>query len=251
MRLTIKDIICAAVFVMLSSISALTVAEDTVSPTPGKQVHQSFQTSDDATVQYLLYLPKEHAPGEKYPLLLFLHGRGESYGPLDLVAKWGPPRMAARGDHFPMIVVSPQCPALDHWGSEPQQRRVNELLDLMIEKHDADPQRMYVTGLSMGGTASWKMAAAKPARFAASAPLCGLLDASDAEHLKHVPVWVFHGDLDSALPIADSEASVKAVKKVGGTKIRFTSMENFGHNVWCAAYASPELYKWMLRQKLP
>jgi predicted peptidase len=219
-------------------------------PTPGKQVEMSFKTSDDAEVPYLLYLPKDYqADGDKKSgLMLFLHGRGESNGPLSLVAKWGPPKFAARGDELRWIIVSPQCPKSDRWESETQQKRVTELLHAIIHDHNVDESRVFLTGLSMGGSGTWTMAANQPDRFAAVAPICGGGDPEQAEKLKDVPIWVFHGDQDKVVPFEKSVKMIEAIRAAGGTKIRFTSMENIGHNCWSAAYATPELYKWMEQQ---
>ncbi|NND96720.1 MAG: prolyl oligopeptidase family serine peptidase [Pirellulaceae bacterium] len=220
-------------------------------PPPGKQVEQTFKTSDGADVGYLLYLPKnfEH-DGEKMPMVLFLHGRGESNGPLSLVAKWGPPRFAQNGDELPYVLVSPQCPKEDFWSSETQQQRITELVDAIVEKYAVDQNRLYLTGLSMGGFGSWRMAADQPKRFAAVAPVCGRGDAADGEKLKDIPIWVFHGNDDRVVPYQNSVDMVQAIKQAGGTKVRFTSLEHIGHNSWSSAYATPELYQWMLDQKL-
>jgi predicted peptidase len=219
-------------------------------PSPGEQVEMSFTTTDSAEVPYLIYLPKGYqADGDKkFGLMLFLHGRGESNGPLSLVAKWGPPKFAARGDALPWIVVSPQCPKTDWWSSEKQQSRLTELLDDVIKKHNVDEARVFLTGLSMGGYGRWTMAANHPERFAAVAPVCGGGDPARAESLKDVPIWAFHGDADRAVPFEKTVTMVAAIKKVGGTKIRFTSMEHLGHNCWSAAYATPGLYQWMENQ---
>ena len=219
-------------------------------PTPGKQVEMSFTTSDGTEVPYLFYLPKEYQADaeQKFGLMLFLHGRGESKGPLSLVAKWGPPKFAARGDELAWIIVSPQCPKSDRWASETQQTRVTELLDSIIHNHNVDEGRIFLTGLSMGGYGTWTMAANQPNRFAAVAPICGGGDPEQAEKLKDVPIWVFHGDQDRPVPFEKSVKMVEAIMKAGGTKIRFTSLENVGHNCWSAAYATPELYQWMEKQ---
>ena len=219
-------------------------------PAPGVQVQQSFETTTGAAVQYLLYLPKKTEADKKHPLVLFLHGRGESFGPLDLVAKWGPPKKAARGDDFPFILVSPQCPGKDRWTSDEQQQRVTELLDFIIKQYDVDVSRIYLTGLSMGGFGSWRMAADQPKRFAAVVPICGKGDPEDGEKLKEIPIWVFHGDADHAVSFQGSVDMVDAIKKAGGKKVRFTTLEGFGHNSWSAAYETPELYQWMLKQSL-
>jgi predicted peptidase len=217
---------------------------------PGKQIEMSFKASDGAEVPYLLYLPKDYqADGEKsFGLMLFLHGRGESNGPLSLVAKWGPPRFAARGDELPWIIVSPQCPRSDNWSSDTQQARLTELLDAVVADYKVNPQRIFLTGLSMGGYGSWTMATRHPERFAAVAPVCGGGKPEDAEKLKDIPIWVFHGDQDRAVPFQKSVEMVDAIKAAGGEKVLFTTLENIGHNCWSSAYATPELYQWMERQ---
>ncbi len=218
-------------------------------PGPGKQVEQSFATSDGGTVSYLLYLPTDYDPAQKSNLILFLHGRGESYGPLNLVAKWGPPQFAARGDELPYVLVSPQCPGDDSWAKPTQQQRLIELLDHVVQTHSIDEDSVCLTGLSMGGYGSWRLAADHPGRFASVVPVCGGGDPGDAEKLKALPIWVFHGDQDSAVPFQRSVDMVDAIRKVGGTKIRFTSLEHVGHNCWSATYATPELFQWISEQK--
>lgn len=219
-------------------------------PSPGKQVEMSFSASDGESVSYLLYLPKDYQSqgDKKFGLMLFLHGRGESNGPLSLVAKWGPPKFADRGDDLPWIIVSPQCPPKDNWSSDTQQTRLIELLDSITSQHNVDQKKVFLTGLSMGGYGSWTMATKHPTRFAAVAPVCGGGDPAQAEKLKDVPIWAFHGDQDRAVPFERSVAMVEAIKKSGGTKIRFTTLEHIGHNCWSATYATPELYQWMERQ---
>lgn len=169
----------------------------TSEPSPGRQVEQNFATSDGGSISYLLYLPKNYDPAKKSQLILFLHGRGESYGPLSLVAKWGPPQFAARGDELPYVLLSPQCPGDDSWAKPTQQKRLIELLDHIVQTHSIDQDSMCLTGLSMGGYGSWQMAADHPKRFASVVPVCGGGDPRDAEKLKALPIWVFHGDQDS------------------------------------------------------
>lgn len=220
-------------------------------PAPGKQVERSFQISAEQSVPYLLYLPGELDPSadKKWPLILFLHGRGESHGPLSIVAKWGPPRMAARGDDLPYLVVSPQCPAESRWTADDQQAGVLKLLDHIVGTFPVDPRRVYLTGLSMGGFGSWKMAADHPDRFAAVAPICGKGDPANAEKLVDLPIWVFHGTEDQAVPYQHSVDMVEAIRRAGGEQIRFTTLHHIGHNSWSAAYATPELYEWFDRHQ--
>ena len=221
--------------------SSLTVAAD---PAPGTQVEQKWKTSTGYEIPYLLYLPEADAenPEKKPPVLLFLHGRGESYGPLSIVAKWGPPRMAARGDDLPYIVISPQCPGDSRWSAPEQQAAVLELLDHLAKTHNADTSRLYLTGLSMGGYGTWRMAADHPEKFAAAAPVCGAGNPDDAGSLKKVPLWVWHGTEDKAVPYQRSVEMVDAIKAAGGKKVRFTTLAHVGHDSWSAAYATQDLY---------
>ncbi len=244
-----KRMICCITFSILTTwkLSGFCTAE-TPTPGPGKQVEQTFETSDGASVAYLLYLPKDYDLEKKSPLILFLHGRGESYGELSLVAKWGPPRFAARGDELSYVLVSPQCPGNDSWNKPTQQKRLIELLDHIAKTYSIDEEHICLTGLSMGGHGSWRMAADQPQRFSAVVPICGGGDPADAEKLKDLPIWVFHGDRDGAVPFQRSVDMVEAIKEAGGDKIRFTSLEHIGHNCWSAAYATPELFDWIRQQ---
>ncbi|MEL6895430.1 MAG: prolyl oligopeptidase family serine peptidase, partial [Planctomycetota bacterium] len=166
----------------------------------GEQTQEVLSTSDGGQIEYLLSVPPavDSNTSANPPLMLFLHGRGESNGPLPLVAKWGPPKIVAQGQAFPYLLVSPQCPREDFWSSPTQQKRLFELLDHIIKSHKLDQSRIYLTGLSMGGYGSWAMAAAQPKRFAAVVPICGGGDPERASELVDIPIWVFHGDQDGA-----------------------------------------------------
>jgi predicted peptidase len=218
---------------------------------PGRQVPSSFELSDGAKMEYLVYAPKDFEAGgaKKFPLMLFLHGRGESRGGIQRVAAWGPPQMVARGEHLPFVIVSPQCPPEDWWSSEKQQNYLTEFLDYYTSMPEIDGDRIYLTGLSMGGYGSWALAARHPDRFAAVVPICGAGEVKNAEQLKNLPIWVFHGDQDFVIPIEKSTEMVESIRAAGSTKIRFITLEHIGHNSWSAAYGTPELYEWMLRQK--
>jgi predicted peptidase len=224
--------------------------DEVPAPSPGKQVEQTLETSDGGSISYLLYLPKGYTAETKSQMILFLHGRGESYGPLSLVAKWGPPKFAARGDELPYVLVSPQCPGNDSWSKPTQQKRLVELLDHIAENYSIDQKHICLTGLSMGGYGSWRLAADHPQRFSAVVPVCGGGDPADAEKLKNLPIWIFHGDQDGAVPFQRSVEMFEAIQDVGGKKVRFTTLEHIGHNCWSATYATPELYDWIAKQEL-
>ena len=219
-------------------------------PAAGKQVEMKFDSPTAGGMPYLLYLPKGYGdePTKKWPVMMFLHGSGERNGPLSIVKKWGPPRIAERGDDLPYILISPQCPRDSRWSSAEQQAGLLELLASVQKNYSTDEDRVYLTGLSMGGFGAWKLAADHGDKFAAVAPICGKGDPANGEKLKSVPIWAFHGTEDGAVPFSASIEMVEAIKKAGGTKVRFTSLEGIGHNCWSSAYATPDLYSWFDQQ---
>jgi len=197
--------------------------------------------------QYWLYLPDEYGhEKKKWPLILFLHGAGERGSNLNLVTKHGPPKLVKEGKKFPFIIVSPQCPANFWWPTEVEM--LNALLDEIIEKYNVDTDRVYLTGLSMGGFGSWALGCRNPERFAAIAPICGGGQPYVAGKLKDVPVWAFHGAKDPAVPIIMSEVMVRAINRAGGNA-KLTTYPNAGHDSWTATYTNQELYDWFLSHK--
>jgi predicted peptidase len=201
-------------------------------------------------LRYWLYLPPgyEEQPGQKWPLVLFLHGRGERGSDLTLVKKHGLPRLIVEGKDFPFIVAAPQCPGDSSWLFEIE--ALNGLLKAITSELPVDRQRIYVTGFSNGSRGTWHLACTYPEWFAAAVPICGGYEPDRAYRMKDIPTWVFHGALDSAVPLVESERMVKALKAAGG-KVRFTIYMLAGHDSWSAAYADPQLYEWLLQQKKP
>ncbi|MGJ8696612.1 MAG: prolyl oligopeptidase family serine peptidase [Verrucomicrobiaceae bacterium] len=218
---------------------------------PGSQIETALQIDDTTSIPYLQYLPKDFSPDDKdkkWPLILFLHGRGESNGPLSVVKKWGPPRIVETGKDLPYIIISPQCPKESWWSNDDQQALLDKLLAHVRKQFPIDDSRIYLTGLSMGGFGSWELAARHPDTFAAVVPICGGGDPKKAPKLVNTPIWVWHGDADTAVPIAKSIEMVDAVKKAGGKKITFTTLEGVGHDSWSTAYADPRLWQWLTEQ---
>ncbi len=218
-------------------------------PSAGKQVAQSVEVKQgDKTekLQYLLFLPKDYGTDatKKWPTILFLHGAGERGDNLDVVKVHGPPKIVESKPDFGFIVISPQCPKGKWWNPE----ELKQLLDHVSKSQAVDEERLYLTGLSMGGAGTWNLAAAAPERFAAIAPICGFADTKIAEKIKHLPTWVFHGAKDTAVKLEAGEKMVAAVKAAGGEP-KFTVYPEAGHDSWTESYNNPELYKWLLEQK--
>ncbi|HVT30183.1 MAG TPA: prolyl oligopeptidase family serine peptidase [Lacipirellulaceae bacterium] len=239
---------------------------------PGKQLPQSFtihraKPAHDVTLRYLLFVPKDYrADGEPWPLLLFLHGIGEcSSDDLSRVKIHGPAKIADGRPDFPFVLVSPQLPPRpgykagvqytpqeiarfcdDAW----QPDQLMKLVDHVIAELNIDRRRVYVTGLSMGGYGTWRLAATYPNRFAAAVPVCGAGHPKKmAQALSHVPIWAFHGAKDTTVPLAEDEKLVAAACGAGGD-VRLTVYPNAAHDAWTATYNNPKVYDWLLAHRL-
>ena len=197
-------------------------------------------------LKYLLYLPPDYAHQQAWPLMLFLHGAGERGDNLEALKQHGPPKLIEAGRDFPFIVVAPQCPR-DRWW-EPFE--LAALLDEITDKYKVDPDRIYLTGLSMGGFGTWALAAYQPKRFAALVPICGGGDPTTTRRFSSVPTWAFHGAKDQTVPLARSQAMVDALRK-NGSPVRFTIYPDADHDSWTRTYANPELYDGLHQQKRP
>jgi len=193
--------------------------------------------------KYLLYLPEGYSEAEKYPLLVFLHGAGERGNDLELVKIHGPPKLIETGRDFPFIIVSPQVP-LDEWWSPDT---VVWLTEEIMEKYNVDTERVYLTGLSMGGFGTWRTVTKYPEMYAAIAPICGGGDPAKAHRIKDIPIWVFHGAKDDIVPLKRSEEMYEALKEYG--KIEFTVYPEANHDSWTETYEKPKLYEWLLSHK--
>jgi predicted peptidase len=239
---SLQGLIVALALGTLLAQAGLALADETGSPGPGKQRPQHLDRQVRVQLNYLLYLPKDYDQQQSLPMLLFLHGAGERGDDLGQVKKHGPPKLIDGGKHFPFIVVSPQCPKDAWW----QPQELLTLVDEIVEKYKVDEDRVYVTGLSMGGFGAWSLLGVAPKRFAAAAPICGGGQSFLAR--SGVPVWVFHGAKDPVVPLEFSERMVAAVKEAGG-EVKFTVYPDAGHDSWTETYENPELYTWLLEHR--
>ena len=214
-----------------------------------------WEISHRGEMRYLLYLPKEYdANGsQRWPLMLFLHGAGERGTNVQRVAIHGPPKLVKEGKDFPFIIVAPQCLEGERW----QNDSLLKLLEQVMAEHKVDAGRVYLTGLSMGGFGTWKLALAHPDKFAAIVPICGggetidalLASRAKAAALRSLPVWAFHGAKDPVVPLEESERMVNVLKKVGLKEVNLTVYPEASHDSWTETYNNPELYQWLLKQK--
>ena len=216
------------------------------------QQEKTFTKEITVTVtrRYLLYLPTDYDAGQnrRWPLVLFLHGSGERGDDVQLVTQQGLPKLVEEGENFPFLLVSPQCPERGWWTTEENSAALAALLDEIEQNYAVDPDRVYVTGLSMGGYGTWALATAYPQRFAAIVPICGGGAPETVSAIRHVPAWVFHGENDELVPLHKARVMVDALQACGGN-VRLTTYPGVGHDSWTRTYANPELYRWLLDQR--
>ncbi len=202
----------------------------------------------EVNLNYLLYLPEDYKTSDqKFPLVIFLHGSGERGNDLKKVKMHGPPKLIEKGKKFPFILLAPQCPDGKRWTHLLTELSI--LIDEIQSNYSIDEDRIYLTGLSMGGQGTWTLAMYAPERFAAIAPICGWADTFEACKLKDLPIWVFHGAKDLIVPIHHSENMVDALKKCGSTEIKFTVYPNANHDSWTETYNNSKFYEWLLSKK--
>ncbi len=195
--------------------------------------------------KYLLHLPENYEYSKnKWPLMLFLHGAGECGDNLEIVKKKGPTMLANKGKEFPFLLLSPQCPVKQYWEND----FLDKLLTDIIRQYRVDPNKIYLTGFSMGGFGTWNLAKKYPNRFAAIAPVCGGANPHIAEYIKHIPTWIFHGAKDRIIPVERSQEMASALKKLGA-KVKFTVYPFTEHDSWTETYNNEELYEWFIEQK--
>ena len=207
-----------------------------------------METVVSESLSYYLYFPKDYESekNKKFPLLLFLHGGGESGDILSTLKSNGPPKLIVEGKQFPFLILAPQNPYKKKWWNT---RAVVQLLDTIVDNNRVDKNRIYLTGLSRGGGAAWEMAVHYPNKFAAMAVVCGMTPLPYATWIdKNMPIWVFHGEEDRSIPISESETMVSRLRDLGH-EVRFTRYPSVGHDSWIQAYSTEELYSWFIAQK--
>lgn len=193
--------------------------------------------------EYILAVPDGYTDGEKYPMILLLHGAGARGDDISVHLDYP---LFRRGAKYlsEAVVVMPQCFA-DCWFDIFEQ--LKDFAAYAIEEY-ADPSRVYVMGASMGGYATWQMAMSMPERFAAAVPICGGGMYWNAPRLKNLPVWAFHGSEDNVVRAEESRKMVDAVNAAGGDA-HLTVYDGVGHNAWDYAYANGEMFSWLFAHK--
>ncbi|RJP19035.1 MAG: phospholipase [Candidatus Omnitrophota bacterium] len=220
---------------------APTLPPQTPHPTP---IPSGSVIAGRATYNYLCFLPYEYDKKEKsWPLILFLHGQRDKED-LNMLVNFGPIAFALSQEKFPFIIVAPTT------GRGWNMRQLNGLLNVIERRYTIDSNRVYLTGMSMGGHATWLLAGAYPDRFAAIAPVCGAGEPRRiGRRMRRIAVWMFHGDRDEVVPVDRGLEMAYAMEKIGA-EVSTTIYPNTGHDSWSKTYANPHLYMWFLKHQL-
>jgi predicted peptidase len=239
------------------------------------QTQQKFETGfldrsvsvGGQTYKYQIFVPQAYAPSQRWPVILFLHGAGERGSDGYLQTQVGlAPAIRQKASRFPAIAIFPQSPAESSWTGTIA-RMALAALEQTMREYQTDPDRIYLTGLSIGGKGTWYIAYRNPRLFAAIAPVCGWVSSgvwrpadpvvptdsgetftAFARQLRQTPTWIFHGEVDPVVPVDESRKAFAALQAVGAP-VQYTEITGTGHNSWDPAYASPKFWAWLFGQR--
>ena len=232
---------------------------------------KSFTSKDGQALPYRILFPENYDQSKSYPLVVFLHGAGERGNDNEKQLIHGVKTFldTAARRKFPCIVIAPQCPAEDYWGSVKVGRSSSpptfdfnysykttkaldatiELIKQTIKKEAVDKNRVYITGLSMGGMGTLEALYRQPKLFAAAVAVCGGADVEAyGKKQAKIPLWLFHGSKDSVVDVVFSQNLYDKMKQIHA-KIKYKEYPGVDHNSWDNAYAEPELLPWLFKQK--
>ena len=225
---------------------------------------ERFISNKGDTINYRLLFP-DYDTLQKYPLVIFLHGSGERGTDNEAQLKWGVMNFASDKMMIahPAIVIAPQCPSNMSWDNTTENRSTREihiksspskpmeltiaLIQQLIKTMPIDTNRIYITGLSMGGYGTYDAIVRYPHLFAAAVPVCGAGDTSKASAIAHIPIWIFHGAEDAAVNPLYSSDMIIALLKVGAHP-GLTVYPSVGHFSWLAAYSDSLMFDWLFKQ---
>jgi len=250
-----------------------------------RKFSKGYHSCDGTTIPFYFFIPANYDSSIKYPLVLCLHGSGERGDDSTAVEHNSMAIVWARDTNqskWPCFILVPQCPASGSWTSwfvpyqvEPELLNALDVLDSLSAKCSVDTNRIYVTGLSMGGYGTWSLLIAYPNKFAAAVPMSGAGDTSKARIIKDIPIWDFHGALDGTVPVSGSRDMIHALARAGdkvvytncdngdctglpdsvvaediknGAKLLYTEYEYGTHTIWDTAYNDPFLLPWVFSQ---
>lgn len=204
---------------------------------------------------YVLYLPDGYDPADtetKWPVIYFFHGIGEIGSDLNKLLPYGVLRYLGNGGKLDAIVIAPQCPEGSHWAdTNDEVNKLQQFVPEMTAKYNIDTDRMYLTGLSMGGRCTWKLALAMPESFAAIAVICGRTDTYEFETLQNMPIWLFHGAQDGTVSFNNITKNILPVLEEKDHRYyKLTVFPTMSHEIWNTVYDRVDVYDWLLNQSL-
>jgi len=263
--------------VAITTLEGKTIAPFTIQNTDEKHLiaddFQAFMYQDEklkVEVPYRFFIPSSSDPDKKYPLVVFLHGAGERGKDnfIQLVANKGAVVWAQPGHQalYPSFVLAPQCPQESSWTGvllggelfEPNKELLSlpSLIEGLICKYNIDSNRIYITGLSMGGFGTWAIIRESPQLFAGAIPICGGGETKEGERIKHIPVWVFHAEDDPLVSVSFSRNLVRRLVEIGG-RVKYTEflkgyLESRGwsaHSSWIPTYEDESVINWLFENR--
>ncbi|MFO0936746.1 MAG: dienelactone hydrolase family protein [Gemmataceae bacterium] len=214
-------------------------------------INKVYKNADGHESPYVVFVPHNYDGKKEVPVILFLHGSGETKGdksgkaPVEVGIG---PAIKKREKTFPFLVIIPQAEEPRGWGAKNENaKRALAMLEATTKEYKTDSKRITLSGLSMGGMGTWSLAVTYPEKWCAIVPVCGRGDVKQAEKIKDLPCWCFHGDKDASVNVSGSRDMIAAIKKAGGNP-KYTEYAGVGHNSWDKAYGTDELYTWLLKQ---
>ncbi len=243
--------VCLALFTGCASVSKSS-APPTAKVTPARGFqNRVFTDAAGEKHPFVVFVPAKFEPGNQPPVMLFLHGAGErGTNNIDQIMVGLGPAIWKRKGTFPFVTVIPQCRTGSNWLADgPDAQWALAMLKQTQAEFGTDPDRVYLTGLSMGGAGTWSIAAKNPSAWAAIVPMCAGPNTANAEKFAaaRLPIWNFCGDKDREGTVKASRDMQEALTKAGGNA-KYTEYPGVGHNCWDDAYGTDALYTWLLEQ---
>jgi predicted peptidase len=234
----------------LALLFAATFAPAPAAPAGTTSAHEfSGEISVKLGYRYLLTLPDGYdaASDRLWPLLVFLHGAGERGDDLERLKRHGPPKLVAAGQKLDALIVAPQVPAGETWNPH----GVHQLTAAVARAHRVDPDRIYLTGISMGGFGTFETLAHYPRTYAAAIPICGGAGIHVLKFgpIRDLPIWIFHGAKDTTVPVQFSEMAAAFFKRARAPHVKLTVYPEAGHDAWTQTYDNPEVWTWLFAQQ--